>query len=443
VIVRPTGSRGTVRFGRVASFVLALAGLAVVATTGVAAGARSTATPPMRAAIAEQLPRALSLARMREDLRALERIADRNGGSRAAGTPGYAASVRYVSYQLRRAGYKPQVTAFPYLAYFETLERGRQLAPIERELRLEALEYSPSTPKGGIRARVVESGDGCSRDDFGAVRGVIALAERGTCFFAVKAANARAAGAVALLVFNSEAGSFDGTLGDPQATAIPVAGIARSIGQELAATPDAIVEMELATVTRQAKSRNVIVDAQPRDPRVLMVGAHLDSVPAGPGINDNGTGVAATLEVARVLRKSSRPFAVRFAFWGAEELGLFGSSAYAGTVARKKVVGYLNLDVVGSPSRQYGVYGDDRYVARWLQYLGRSGTSAGKIDIQGRSDHAPFAQRGIPVGGLYAGDYACYHRACDRVASVDFGALRELASAAAFGVASFAPLHGR
>ena len=117
---------------------------------------------------------------MRRDLRALERIADRNGGTRAAGTSGYAASVRYVRDQLRRAGYRPQVLAFPFVEYLERVERGRQIAPVQRELPLEALEYSPSTPAGGLRARVVASGDGCSRDDFGAVRGLIALVERGT-----------------------------------------------------------------------------------------------------------------------------------------------------------------------------------------------------------------------------------------------------------------------
>jgi Zn-dependent M28 family amino/carboxypeptidase len=412
----------------------------VVIAGGSPAGAQLQAARPTRAALAEQLPRAISLARMRNDLRALERIADRNGGTRAVGTPGYAGSVQYVADQLRRAGYKPQVTAFPYISYMEHLERGRQIAPVQRELPVEALDYSPSTPQGGIRARVAESGDGCSARDFGAVRGVIALVERGTCFFSVKAGNAERAGALALLVFNSEAGQVDGTLGDPKASAIPVAGITRALGRELAATPNAIVEIELTTETQAAKSQNVTADAQRRAPRVLMVGAHLDSVRAGPGINDNGTGVAALLEIARALKKGSRPLAVRFAFWGAEELGLFGSRAYARTVDTEKVVGYLNFDVLGSPTRPYGVYGNGAYATRWLSYLARHGIRARLVDLQGRSDHAPFAERGLPTGGLSAGDYPCYHRTCDRLANVDFAALRELTAAAAFGVASFAPL---
>jgi aminopeptidase S len=161
----------------------------------------------------------------------------------------------------------------------------------------------------------------------------------------------------------------------------------------------------------------------------------------GPGINDNASGVVALLEIARALSKRSHPLSVRFAFWGAEELGLFGSRAYAPTVGPEEIVGYLNFDVLGSPTDRYGVYGDRRFVDVWLGYLRARGADATTIDIEGRSDHAPFALRGIPTAGLFAGGYPCYHRACDRVANVDFGSLAELASAAAFAVASFAPLN--
>jgi hypothetical protein len=439
-IVQSRGSHDTNAIRRAVALVLALVCLAAVTASSGAAGTQSPSARPARAALVNELPRALSVARMRQDLRALERIADRNGGSRAAGTPGYAASVRYVRDQLRRAGYESRVAPFPYVQYLERVERGRQIAPVQRELQLEALDYSPSTPPGGLRGRVVGSGDGCSADDFGAVRGLIALVERGTCFFSVKAANAQRAGAIGLIVFNSEEGLFNGTLGDPQASDIPVAAIARALGRELLAATDPAVEMELVTETRRATSENVTSDARRPRPRTLIVGAHLDSVGEGPGINDNATGVVALLELARALAKRSHPLSVRFAFWGAEELGLIGSRAYAATVPRDDVVGYLNFDVLGSPSRQYGVYGDSRFTTRWLRYLRSRGAGARPIDIEGRSDHAPFAQRGIPVAGIFAGGYPCYHRACDRVANVDFTSLARLASAAAFAVASFAPL---
>jgi len=420
--------------------VLALVALAFVATRAGAADAQAPSPATTRTAIVRQLPQAISLARVLRDLRALERIADRNAGTRAAGTPGYAASVRYVRDQLRRAGYRPQLSPFPLVLYIERVERGRQIAPVQRDLPLEALQYSPSTPAGGLRARVVASGDGCSRDDFGAVRGLIALVERGDCFFAQKAANAQAAGAAGVLVYNTDEGIFDGTLGDPKASGIPIAAIARAAGRELAAASDPVVEMVLETDTRQSMSQNLIANAQPHPRKLLIVGAHLDSVTVGPGINDNGTGAATVLEIARALRKVAPGLSVRFAFWGAEELGLIGSRAYAQTISPSQVVGYLNFDVLGSPSRRYGVYGDTRFVTRWLGYFSRTGAAASAIDIEGRSDHAPFTLRGIPVAGLFAGDYSCYHRACDRVASVDQRTLEALAGAAAFGVASFAPL---
>jgi aminopeptidase S len=130
--------------------------------------------------------------------------------------------------------------------------------------------------------------------------------------------------------------------------------------------------------------------------------------------------------------------AVRFAFWGAEELGLIGSRAYADTRPVGDLVGYLNFDMLGSRERLRGVY-EGPYAQRWLRYFRQRGLPAETIDIAGRSDHAPFQERGVRTGGLFAGGDACYHAACDRVASVDRRLFEELTRAAAFGVAAFAP----
>jgi len=430
--------RGSSTVGVVA-LAIALLALSSVSAGWVARDAASAQKKSTRAEIVAQLPRALSRARMRADLLAFERIADRAGGNRAAGTAGYRASVAHVRSELRRAGYAPRVVGFPFVLYRETVEKGTQIAPTRREIRIEALDYSPSTPRGGLRARVIAADDGCEPGDFDGVQGFIALARRGTCFFAVKARNASNAGAIALLVFNSGPGLFDGTLGDPQASPIPVAGIEGAVGPELASASSSIVELELVTSRERSTSQNVIADSQPGARRVLLVGAHLDSVLVGPGINDNATGVAALLEIARVVRKRYPELSVRFAFWGAEELGLFGSRAYADTADRSRIVGYLNFDVLGSPSRERTVY-QGSFAARWLGYFERRGGRAEEIDIGGRSDHFPFEQIGIPTGGLFAGGYACYHRACDRLANVDLAVLDELAAAAAFGIAAFGPI---
>ena len=432
-------SRRGSRTARSAALAFVLVALVAVSVGWVARDAASDQKKETRAEIVAQLPRELSSARMRADLIAFERIADRFGGNRAAGTAGYRASVAHVRAELRRAGYAPRVAGFPYVQYRESVEKAAQIAPTRRELRVEALDYSPSTPKGGLRARVVGADDGCEAGDFDGVRGFIVLARRGTCFYAVKARNASNAGAIALLVFNSEPGLFDGTLGDPQASPIPAAAIDGAAGPELVAS-SSIVELELVTRRTRSTSQNVIADTQPGARRVLLVGAHLDSVLVGPGINDNATGVAALLQIARVVRARYPQLAVRFAFWGAEELGLFGSSAYARGVDRRRIAGYLNFDVLGSPSRERTVYKGGPFAARWLAYFERRGLRATEIDIGGRSDHFPFEQIGVPTGGLFAGGYACYHRACDRLESVDFAVFDQLAAAAAFGVASFAPI---
>ncbi|MDQ3672526.1 MAG: amidohydrolase, partial [Actinomycetota bacterium] len=133
---------------RTAAIAIALLALLAVTAGWVAGGDQKGFT---RAEIVNQLPHQLSGARMREDLRAFERIADRHGGNRAAGTAGYRASVDLVRSRLKRAGYRPRVVGFPFVEYRESVEKGIQIAPSRRELRVEALDYSPSTPKGGLR----------------------------------------------------------------------------------------------------------------------------------------------------------------------------------------------------------------------------------------------------------------------------------------------------
>lgn len=422
--------------------VTVLAGATVTAAVSLA-DAESASAQFDRGQVVAELPRGLSTARMRAHLQALQRIADRSGGTRAAGTVGYSASVRYVRDRLRRAGYRPRVVDFPFVEYREIRERVRQVSPGRRVLRAEAIDYSPSTPRRGLRGRVVTAdGDGCEPTDFRAVRGAVAIAVRGTCFIAVKARNAAAAGARALLVYSAEPGPLNATLGDPRATTIPVAALHTAAGERLAAVRNAVVELEIVTVKRQSTSQNVIADARPSAKRVLLVGAHLDSVVAGPGINDNGTGVAALLEIARVVRRLAPQLSVRFGFWGAEEYGLIGSRAYAARVDADELAGYLNFDMLGSRSREYAVYDAGPYTARWLRYLRKAGRRVTRIDLEGRSDHFPFQQIGVATGGVVALPDRCYHEACDTLRNVDLETFETLAAAAAFGIASFAPAGG-
>jgi aminopeptidase S len=144
--------------------------------------------------------------------------------------------------------------------------------------------------------------------------------------------------------------------------------------------------------------------------QVLMAGSHLDSVTSGPGINDNGSGSAAVLETAlAVSRAQYKPTKhLRFAWWGAEELGLVGSRSYVNRLAtgdRSKISAYLNFDMIGSPNPGYFVYDDDPAIEKTFKdYFGTIGVPT-EIETEGdgRSDHAPFKSAGVPVGGLFTG----------------------------------------
>ena len=193
--------------------------------------------------------------------------------------------------------------------------------------------------------------------------------------------------------------------------------------------------------------------------RVLMTGAHLDSVRGGPGINDNGSGSAAVLEVAlTVARSGYHPRQhLRFAWWGAEELGLIGSRQYAGTLTpaeRKDIAGYLNFDMVGSPNPAYFVYDGDAEATPWptgserIESVLRRAFTARRVRVAstslgGASDYAAFLDVGIPAGGTFTGAGGamtaeeatlwggkagqaydpCYHQACDTTGNIDPAAL--------------------
>jgi aminopeptidase S len=180
-------------------------------------------------------------------------------------------------------------------------------------------------------------------------------------------------------------------------------------------------------ISARRTTHNVIGEVGPEGAgRVYMAGAHLDSVDAGPGMNDDGSGVAAVLEVAEQL--ASRPLAgdaaLRVGFWAAEEIGLVGSRRYVDSLSaaeRRRIRAYLNLDMVGSPGGRSAVYEGQGEEGRAIEAELRKGLppDAPQERLGGASDHASFAAVDIPVGGLFTGLDRCYHRACDRLRNVD------------------------
>jgi aminopeptidase S len=198
-----------------------------------------------------------------------------------------------------------------------------------------------------------------------------------------------------------------------------------------------------AAAPRRQRTANVIAE-RGTGRRVVMAGAHLDSVADGPGINDDGSGIAALLALAeRGVADVPPGVGVRLGFWGAEEHGLYGSRAYVRGLdarARRAHGAYLNLDMVGTPRGRFAVYGSDvaprRALRRGLRARGRSRIAFEQLG--GGSDHASFASAGIDVGGIFTGLDACYHRACDDRGNVDPERIADAAAATASALAELA-----
>lgn len=429
-------------------------------------------------------------------LDALQSIAGANGGNRAVGTPGFTATVDYVRQQLTEAGYQVETQSFRFPYFAETsppvlagISGGRPSYAVGPDLR--GMTYSGS---GDVTAPVrpvnlgapdAPSASGCQASDFtGFERGTIALLRRGGCPFDVKARNAEAAGAAAVLITNDgRPGKTDpvsGTLERP-GIRIPVLSISSQVAAEFSGPNPVTVHVAAHTVTDFRQAQNLVAQtAGGRDDRVVTVGAHLDSVPAGPGINDDGTGVATVLEVAKAMSRLHIAPAnqVRFGFWGAEELGLLGSEHYVATLTpeqRADIAVNLNFDMLGSPNFVRFVYDGDgsTFAAKdkasappgsgaiekvFTDYFSARNLAFEATEFDGRSDYAPFAEVGIPVGGMYTGAEEiktpeqatryggvagqaydqCYHQACDTVQNVNDTVLAESAGAVTDAILHFA-----
>ncbi|WP_392542922.1 M28 family peptidase [Oryzobacter telluris] len=411
-----------------------------------------------------------------EHEQALQAIANANGGTRAAGTPGYEASVDYVVGTLEAAGWHVTIDEFPFV--FVPPAQLQQVAPVSAVLQtgvftgtgygivtgaVTPVDINLTPPREPVNS-------GCEAGDFaGFPVGNIALIQRGTCEFGVKAINAQAAGASAVIIFNQgntplREGLITGTLFgiNQQPLTIPVVGASFADGAALAqAGSRARIQVD---PPENRPQKNVIAELTgDNDANVVMAGAHLDSVQAGPGINDNGSGSSALLELAQTIKKLEPVNTVRLAWWGAEESGLLGSDAYVDELSqaeKDRIALYLNFDMVASPNYILMTYDGDE--SGWNAPAGvaipdgsvaieklfeRLYTKLGQpyddAQFSGRSDYQAFIQSDIPAGGLFTGAEVpktaaqqavwggtagaqydpCYHLACDTIANLSTTAL--------------------
>ncbi len=457
---------------------------------------------------------AVTVEGIRAHQQAFQVIANNNGGVRVAGTAGHDDSATYVHDLLVGAGYIVSYQPFNF-DFFQELTPAilEQTAPgsvsYTYSVDFLTMDYSGS---GNVTAAVQAvdlllpptggSTSGCDGaftevgaggfgnivsdpggpDDFaGFTPGRIALIQRGTCTFHLKALNAQAAGAVGVIIFNegntpAREPLFGGTLGGPGIN-IPVVSVSFAFGTALNdLIPSGLtLHMVTDTISEPRTTNNVIAETPGgRTDRVVVVGAHLDSVPEGPGIQDNGSGSAAILEIAlqmAALHITPRN-QVRFIWFSAEEEGLLGSDYYVSqltTRQMKDIAVMLNFDMIGSPNPVRFVYdgdgsgtgtvgpnGSDVVEDVFLDYFGSMPTEPTAFD--GRSDYGPFIAVGIPAGGLFTGAEGiktpeeaaiyggtagvaydhCYHQACDDFDNIDLTALDQMSDAAAHAVLTFA-----
>ncbi|MGD1280871.1 M28 family metallopeptidase [Mycobacterium seoulense] len=410
------------------------AALVVVAATAFSAGcfhrsSQQAAGNPDAVKFAGALHDKVTADAMMAHLAKLQDIANANNGTRAVGTPGYEASVNYVVNTLRGSGFDVQTPEFSARVFHgdkpEVTVAGK---PVEAQ----ALDFSLGTPPDGVSGPLLTvpagNGPGCAASDYGNLpaQGAVVLVDRGTCPFAQKEDVAAQRGAVAMIVAdNVDEQKMGGTLGPDTNVKIPVVGVTKSVGVQLRTQPGPAT-IKLNASVQSFKARNVVAQTKTGSTAdVVMAGAHLDSVPDGPGINDDGSGVAAVLETA--LRLGSSPQvrnAVRFGFWGAEELGLIGSRNYVESLdltALKSIALYLNFDMLASPNPGYFTYDGDQSlpadargqpvvpegsagIERTLvAYLKSAGKTAQDTAFDGRSDYDGFTLAGVPAGGLFSG----------------------------------------
>jgi aminopeptidase Y len=464
---------------------------AVDPTTSPSAGSPSPAAAP---ALATALRDAIDPGAIVDDLRQLETITRENGGTRAAGSDGYDVAASFVAEGLEGLGYQVTLQGIVAPLFGETgpgvLEIGVPRGPIfTGGLDFRAMLLSPS---GDVTATVVALGfdpeaapeaasaPGCDAADWADVpAGSIVLVQPGPCRIRTMVEHAQAAGAVGLV--RSTPGWESGrvlrpTLIDPGGLTIPAIGATHQVGLALndAAEEGHAVHLAIETVMVDRPTASVIAETPGGDPdHVVMIGGHLDSVIDSPGINDNGSGTMAVLEIARrlaALQVAGGPqpaFKVRVAFWAAEELGLWGSADYVSGLSpddRARIVAYLNFDMLGSPNGVREVYRWDDEGSPSRAIEGLFGAAFGLEDRAwdtigaGGSDDLLFGQASIPIGGLFSGHNTlktadqvaafggilgepldpCYHLPCDTLDNVDPEWLGQMARAAAWVVGALA-----
>ena len=365
------------------------------------------------------------------DEMAFEYVSELSGlGPRESGTEQEAAAARYLASQFSAMGYSSKLQPFN-VERFSVDQSGLALTGPESST-IEAVPLAGSAA-GQANGVIVPLGLATASDfSKGGLEGKIALVRRGQITFQSKVDRAAEAGAAGVVIYNNRRGSFRGAL--PSSSMIPVMSISREDGARIEGlVSESGVEATMSIVTETHMTQNVVAESPGTRPDlgIVVFGAHYDTVPNVIGANDNASGTAVLLTLARRLSADALPFDMRFVAFGSEELGLRGSRFYVDSLScddQRRVIAMMNFDAVGSGSR-VEVLG----TTELTDLVVEEGIERG-IDVkqsagleEGGSDHESFASIGVPVIFFFSEDFSRIHTPSDTLARINSSVLGDAA----------------
>ena len=379
--------------------------------------------------------------------------------TRVIGSKGHWSTIGYILTELKKLRGFYHVTTQKFPALFGKINDYSLLIDGISAKSVKAFDLTPPTrAEKPVHGKLVAVANyGCSALDFpaGSVNNIVII-KRGECAFGAKSINAGNAGALGAIIY--DASPLAGTLGDHTGQEVATVSITEKEAQpyldKLEADPEAEIEVTLYVDAKveTVHTLNVVAETVDGDhDNVVALGAHSDSVGAGPGINDDGSGTISLLEVAKQLTKFKVNNAVRFAWWAAEEEGLLGSNYYAASLSpeeNQRLRVFMDYDMMASPNYELQVYnannedhpaGSGDLKQLYIDYYVGHGLNYSLTPFDGRSDYVGFLETGIPSGGIatgadeyktpeeqakYGGEVKkwldpCYHQACDDLSNPD------------------------
>ncbi|KAI9933724.1 hypothetical protein ASPWEDRAFT_105410 [Aspergillus wentii DTO 134E9] len=398
--------------------------------------------------------------------------------TRVIGSPGHRGTLKYIYDTIDALGDYYNLSTQDFPAVTGNVKESRLVIGRDVPESAQPMALTPPTkdhePVYGPLALV--SNFGCEKSDYPTdLTGQIAFISRGTCPFGTKSELAGRAGALAAVIYNNEEGDFGGTLGTPSPYHVASFGISKADAAPYLKQlkngdkVDAIAFMD-ATV-ESITTTNVIAQTTEGDPEnCVMLGGHSDSVEAGPGINDDGSGSLSLLEVATQLTNYRVNNCVRFAWWAGEEEGLLGSDYYVSVLPEDenlKIRLFMDYDMMAGPNFAYQIYnatnaanpvGSEELRDLYIDFYESNGLNYTFIPFDGRSDYDGFIKNGIPGGGIATGAEViktkeeeemfggkagvafdpCYHQLCDDVGNVNLTAWEWSTKLISHSVATYA-----